>query len=576
MIRIATRGSHLALAQARAVQTMLKTKAGAESELIIVKTRGDQIQAPLHLSSDEAKGFFTKEIEEALLAHQADIAVHSYKDLPTSGADGLLIAALPERIAPRDTMVFLKKHQVKDSFPWIGEDGYVGTSSLRRVSQLNYRASHLKTCDIRGNVPTRIRKMVTSEGSDTINSIILSGAGIERLQATGELIEDGLLPILEKEEILFEALRPEHMVPAPAQGTLALQCREGDSEIIPVLEKLNDPEITLVSRIERSVLAGLEGGCNLPLGVFAHRIAGGQVFGVHVYLGEEFETNRRHRSHYAYREDTDPDRLAGRVLEELLQPPTIYIFGKDDRMVELESRIPAILPDTESIRTVPAIRVMPEEWKKAEMEAARNTLSGVKRVILCLFSNSAVDILRQRFGDGESLKKELGITEKHLDVRWATTGENTARAIQTLDRGEDILMSEDGTSAGLALELQSLNNQDTAFIFLVSRNGRKELIEELRSGPASIIELPVYRSESVPLDPALIDEIKNSDESCYILAGSPLCLRNLQDSGILDEPLGIRLLCLGRTTCETAKELGLHPYAVASSPDYEQFLSEFF
>ena len=555
---------------------MLQTKAGVESELKIIKTRGDQIQAPLHLSSDEAKGFFTKEIEEALLANEADIAVHSYKDLPTSGADGLLIAALPERIAPLDTMVFLKKHQVKDSFPWIGEDGFVATSSLRRVSQLNYRASHLKTCDIRGNVPTRIRKMVTSQGAETIHSILLSGAGLQRLQATGELIEDSILPILEKEELVLEALRPEHMVPAPAQGTLALQCRDNDSNVQAILARLNDPEITLVSGIERSVLAGLEGGCNLPLGVFAHRVAGGKDFGVHVYLGEEFEGNRRSRSHYAYREDTDPDRLAGRVLEELLQPPTIYIFGKEDRMQSLEDRLPEILPDIESIRTVPAIRIIPEDWSESQLQELRNTLAGMQRVILCVFSSSSVDILKERFGDGQRLKEELGITEHHRDVRWATTGESTARAIQALDRGEDILMSEDGTSAGLELELQSLNNQDTAFLFLVSANGRKELMDALRTGPGAIRELPVYKSETVPLSKDLVNEIKSGDQSCYILAGSPLCLQNLKDSGILDDPNGIRLLCLGRTTCETAREMNLHPYAVASSPDYEQFLSEFF
>lgn len=555
---------------------MLQTRAGVESELIIIKTRGDQIQAPLHLSSNEAKGFFTKEIEDALIANEADIAVHSYKDLPTASVPGLIIAALPERISPLDTMVFLRKHQVKDSFPWIGEDGFVGTSSLRRVSQLLYRASHLKTCDIRGNVPTRIRKMVTSQAPDTIHSILLSGAGIERLKATGELIEDEVQEILENEELQFQPLRPEHMVPAPAQGTLALQCRQDDAETQALLLRLNDSELSTISRIERTVLAGLEGGCNLPLGVFAHRVAGAETFGAHVYLGEEFEGNRRQRSHYAYREDSDPDRLAGRILEELIQRPKIFVFGKEDRMIDLEDRLPDILPDESLVETIPAIRVVPEDWTETQTQEVRTEIAQKNRVILCIFSSSAVEILKSRFSNGDALKEYLGITDQHLDVRWATTGESTARAIHELARGEDILISEDGTSAGLELELQSLNNQDTAFVFLVSRNGRKELIQALRSGPGSILEMPVYRSESIPLDSAVVEKIKNSSESCYILAGSPLTLETLQVSGLLADPNGIRLLCLGRTTCDLARNLGLHPYAVASSPDYVKFLSEFF
>jgi uroporphyrinogen-III synthase len=305
-------------------------------------------------------------------------------------------------------------------------------------------------------------------------------------------------------------------------------------------------------------------------------VAGAETFGAHVYLGEEFEGNRRQRSHYAYREDSDPDRLAGRILEELIQPPKIYVFGKEDRMIDLEDRLPDILPDESLVETIPAIRVVPEDWTETQTQEVRTEIAQKNRVILCIFSSSAVEILKSRFSNGDALKEYLGITDQHLDVRWATTGESTARAIHGLARGEDILISEDGTSAGLELELQSLNNQDTAFVFLVSRNGRKELIQALRSGPGSILEMPVYRSESIPLDSAVVEKIKNSRESCYILAGSPLTLETLQESGLLADPNGIRLLCLGRTTCDLARNLGLHPYAVASSPDYVKFLSEFF
>ncbi|MCB1169197.1 MAG: hydroxymethylbilane synthase [Leptospiraceae bacterium] len=576
MIRIATRGSHLALAQARAVQSMLAQKAGLEAEIKIIKTRGDQIETPLHLSSNEAKGFFTKEIEEALLAGEADIAVHSYKDLPTSETPGLIIAALPERISPLDTILFLKKYQVKDSFPFIGEEGFVATSSLRRVSQLRFRASYLKTCDIRGNVPTRIRKMILGDGQSTIHSVLLSGAGIQRLKATGELIEPELESILQKEQLQMFPVEPQNMVPAPAQGTLAIQCRIDDDATREALQKLHDPELARISGIERSVLAGLEGGCNLPLGVYAERLEDGRVFGAHVYLGEEFETNRRQRSHYAYREDTDPERLGARVLEELLNPPRFYVFGKEEKMQELEDDLPAVLPEAERINLVTTLRIEPLEIAENAWTQVSDQLAQARRVVLCAFSGSAIRILRHQFPDGDSFKARLGITGQHMDVRWATTGESTAGEIQKLDPAEDILISEDGTSAGLELDLQSLNNQDTAFLFLVAENGRKELIQSLRSGPGRIMELPVYRSKAVALDSSLAHEIRESQESCYLLVGSPLALETVHDSGLLVDSHGIRLLCLGRTTAEAARQMGIHPYAVSASPDYLRFISDFF
>lgn len=579
MIRIATRGSHLALAQARAVQSMLLEKAGQPSELKIIKTRGDQIETPLHLSSNEAKGFFTKEIEDALLADEADVAVHSYKDLPTSKVPGLIIASVPERIAPLDTMLFLKSNQVKDSFPYIGEEGFIATSSLRRVSQIRFRASFLKTCDIRGNVPTRIRKMVQANSGDRANAIhavILSGAGIQRLQATGELLEQEVASTLQEGQLQICALQPREMVPAPAQGTLALQCREEDEPTIHLLKQLHNPHLAEITEIERSVLAGLEGGCNLPLGVHAHTLEDGSGFGVHVYLGEEYEANRRQRSHYGYREDNDPQRLGARVLEELMSPPRFFVFGKESRMQELEDEIQEILPDTERIQAIPALRIVPEPRSDSEWQQVRQQLASARRVILCVFSGSAMSILRQQFSSGDALKEQLGITGSHLDVRWATTGESTAREINKLDPAEDILISEDGTAAGLELDLQSLNNKDTAFLFLVASNGRKDLIQALKTGPGQVIEWNVYRSEPMDLDPSLEEIINETTEASYLLAGSPLVLRTMEKAGLLKDERGIRLLCLGKTTAAEARRLGIHPYAVASEPDYSAFLADFF
>ncbi len=260
-LRIGTRGSKLALWQAEFTRTEL-SKFGVESELVIIKTQGDLIQN-IGFDKMEGKGFFTKEIEEALLRGEVDLAVHSMKDMPTTQPDGLVLTAVSARENPADWLI-LKKESIAPGQDFDLKIGAtVGTSSARRKAQMLHFRPDLNIQDLRGNVPTRLEKLAHGE----YDGIFLAAAGVTRLglQLTGyQLIE----------------LSPMEFIPAPAQGVLAWQTNATDRETRLILRNLHHPEVATVTNIERKVLNLMDGGCQLPLGVFCKKDTAGN-FHVH-------------------------------------------------------------------------------------------------------------------------------------------------------------------------------------------------------------------------------------------------------------------------------------------------------
>jgi len=248
-IVIGSRGSDLALWQANHVKAQLENL-GCSVELKIIVTQGDAIQ---HLSFDkmEGKGFFTKEIEVALLNKSIDLAVHSHKDLETNFPEGLIIACVSEREDPADLLLY-SKNAIDSTKLWgLKENAIIGTSSARRKSQVIRFRDDLEIKDLRGNVPTRIQKL--RDGN--YDAILLAKAGVDRLK-------------IDLSEFVVEVLNPKAFVPAPAQGVLALQIREEDTALFEILQKMNHPEVERRIAVERKVLNLMQGGCQLPLGVF--------------------------------------------------------------------------------------------------------------------------------------------------------------------------------------------------------------------------------------------------------------------------------------------------------------------
>jgi hydroxymethylbilane synthase len=242
-MRIGSRGSALALWQAEHVQGRLQGL-GHAVEIVVITTTGDRVQ-DRRLESVGGKGAFLKEIEEALLADEVDLAVHSLKDVPTTLPDGLRLTAILERADPRD--VLLSGGTRLDALP-VG--ARVGTTSLRRRAQLHARRPDLDVQDLRGNVDTRIRRL--REGA--FDAILLARAGLVRLGRADEATE---------------VLEPEVMLPAPGQGAIAIECRADDQATAAAVSALDHPQTARAVTAERTFLAALHGGCNVPLGAYA-------------------------------------------------------------------------------------------------------------------------------------------------------------------------------------------------------------------------------------------------------------------------------------------------------------------
>jgi hydroxymethylbilane synthase len=245
-LRIGTRGSPLALWQANHVADLLRPRAAPRPvELVLIQTTGDRIQ-DRPLAQIGGDGLFTKEIQRALLAGNADVAVHSLKDLPTIPVEGLVLAAVPRRGPAGDAFVS-RRHRTFEGLP---PGAVVGTSSLRRRAQVLHRRPDLRLVEMRGNVETRLRKL-DEQGLD---ALVLAQAGLERL-GLGSAIT--------------ELLDPAWMLPAVGQGALGLECRADDRETLGLLQALNDVPSRQAVLAERALLRALGGGCLVPIGAAA-------------------------------------------------------------------------------------------------------------------------------------------------------------------------------------------------------------------------------------------------------------------------------------------------------------------
>lgn len=256
MIRIGTRGSKLALWQANDLKDKLGS-IGVHSELIIIKTKGDNVQ---HLGFDkmEGKGFFTKEIEDALIEDKIDVAVHSLKDLPTSGHPELAVSGVSTRANPRDLLIIHPDHVDSSRALNVKSGATIGTSSIRRKVQIHSFDESINLVDIRGNVPTRINKVRAGE----VHGIVLAAAGVERLQ----------IDLSDLEVIRFN---PLEFIPAPAQGVIGYQCRKDDKVSRTIIKDVHHPDVSACTNVERKILNLLDGGCQLPLGAYCTRDANG-------------------------------------------------------------------------------------------------------------------------------------------------------------------------------------------------------------------------------------------------------------------------------------------------------------
>jgi hydroxymethylbilane synthase len=249
-VKIGTRGSALAMAQTGLVAASIEQRTGETVELVEIVTAGDRSSAPVQRLG---VGVFVSALRDALLAGEIDVAVHSYKDLPTAPADGLVIAAVPPREDPRDALVARDGLTLAQLPP----GARVGTGAVRRIAQLAALGLPIETVPIRGNVDTRLRKVSDGE----LDAVILARAGLARLGRAHEATE---------------ILDPSLMLPAPAQGALAVECRH-DDPVSAILSTLDDPAARAAVVAERALLASLEAGCSAPVAGLAEASGDGEI-----------------------------------------------------------------------------------------------------------------------------------------------------------------------------------------------------------------------------------------------------------------------------------------------------------
>jgi len=253
-IVVGTRKSPLALTQTEWVLEQLKqAHPGLEIGMEKIVTKGDRI-LEVTLSKVGGKGLFLKEIEQAMYDGVVDFAVHSLKDVPTEMPEGLMIVAITHREDPRD--VLISRGNVP--FAELPQGAKVGTSSLRRAAQLLHVRPDLQIVSVRGNINTRLAKLEEME----LDAIVLAAAGLERMGWSDKI---------------SERLSTDVCIPAVGQGALAIQCRSKDTEIRELLSVLDDPATRQIVAAERTVLAKLNGGCQIPIGAYAERADDGEI-----------------------------------------------------------------------------------------------------------------------------------------------------------------------------------------------------------------------------------------------------------------------------------------------------------
>jgi len=507
---IGTRGSELALWQANFVKDRL-AGINISAELKIIKTQGDRI---INLSFDklEGKGFFTKELEEELLAGTIDLAVHSHKDLPTEHPPGLIIAAVSEREDPAELLLILKDcvdvhHKLSVKF-----GGMVGTSSNRRKAQLLALRPDLEIDELRGNVPTRIGKL----RDEAYDAIMIAKAGVARLG-------------IDLSEFHVEELTPTEFIPAPAQGVLAIQIREGDQELFEALQALHHPDVAQELAVERTVLKSFGGGCHLPLGCYCRKHEGVyQVFTSKADTGEEF-----------------PDRLfiqskSVKSIEEKI----VKYFDKG-RKFPLKVFISRDISEQSYFRRA---------LEKHDIEIEGRSLIRTVPVITKFDSYILKNVDWVFFTSKNAVEYFFNLKPQFpKKVKFGVMGSGSEDILRRNGHFADYV-GESGDTTEVGKEFAQLANGHTV-LFPGSESAMRSIQKKL-SADTKIIDLPVYET-------VLVDEVIASTAEVLVFT-SPSNVEAYFADNLLD--VHQQVVAIGKSTGKQLDELGLK-YVLPFSPD---------
>jgi hydroxymethylbilane synthase len=509
---IGTRGSDLALWQANFVKDSL-AEFGIAAELKIIKTQGDTI-LNLRLDKLEGKGFFTKELEEELLNGNIDIAVHSHKDLPTTHPAGLTIAAVSEREDPSELLLILKDCVDVQQKLSVKFGGTVGTSSNRRKAQLLAFRPDLEVDDLRGNVPTRIQKL----RDEDYDAIMIAKAGVSRLG-------------IDLSEFYVEELDPMEFIPAPAQGVLAIQIRENDTDLAELLKPLHNVAVAKQIAVERKVLQLFEGGCHMPLGCYCRKE--GNIYEVWTSKAKDG--------------DDFPDRLFLSASSTKGLAEEIVAKFNPDRKFPSNVFISRILPETSYFRkALEKYQIQLDDRSLIKIFPIINKLDPfiLKRVDWIFFSSkNAIECF---FSLSPQLPKK---------VKYGVIGRASEEMLRRYGIVPDFNGEEDGIDTqDIAKDFAKLANGST--VLFPGAKDSLRTIQQALTKATKIIDLPVYETE--------MDENCDPSAAEVLVFTSPSNVDAYFTNNLL-EP-GQQVICIGKSTGKKFDQMNV-TYTLPYSPD---------
>ncbi|HWK57331.1 MAG TPA: hydroxymethylbilane synthase [Parapedobacter sp.] len=509
---IGTRGSELALWQANYVKDRL-AEIGVDAALKVIKTQGDIVQH-LRLDKLEGKGFFTKELEEELLNGGIDLAVHSHKDLPTVHPPGLTIAAVTAREDPSELLIIHKDCVDLKKRLALKHNAIVGTSSNRRKAQLLAMRPDLEFDDLRGNVLSRIQKL----RDENFDAIMLAKAGITRVN-------------VDLSDFHVEELPPVEIIPAPAQGVLAVQIRENDTQLADVLQSIHNAAVADTIAVERKVLNLFDAGCHAPLGCYCRKQ--GDLYEVWTSNAEDSEEFPDRLYLTAEHTDGLAERIANKFDKTRKLPGHVFItrdlseasyfhraMAKHDIKVEGRSLI----------RIFPMINKLDPYILKYVDWVFFGSKNGIenffkleprlsKRTKFAVIGRGSEEMLRQ-FGHAPEFSGErLGINMEEI--------------------AEEFAKIADGTTVLIPRAKDSL-----------------ETIQKSLTADTKVINLPVYQTR--------IDTNVSKSNADVLIFTSPSNVEAYFVDNLVDP--GQQIICIGRSTGRKIEEFGL-PYTLPYSPD---------
>ncbi len=509
---IGTRGSELALWQANFVKDRL-ADIGVQAELKIIKTQGDIIQH-LRLDKLEGKGFFTKELEEELLSGGIDLAVHSHKDLPTVNPPGLIIAAVSEREDPAELLIVHKDCVDISKRLSLKHNATIGTSSNRRKAQLLSLRPDLEFDDLRGNLQTRVQKL----RDEKYDAIMLAKAGIARIN-------------MDLSDFHLEEIPPVELIPAPAQGVLAIQIRESDTELFDILQGIHNKEVAETIAVERKVLNMFDAGCHAPLGSYCRKKDGMYQSWTSIADTNEDFPDRV----FLQAESTEgmAEKIFAKYSKDRKLPSSIFItrdLAENSYLGRYLKKHEIQIDDRSLIRIFPTINKLDSFiLKRADwiFFNSKNAIEHFFKLEPLILKKTKIAVLGR--GSEDTLRKFNRIAD--------FSGDNLG--IETEDIAKEFAKLVDGQT-----------------VLIPRAEGSYMTIQKALTPETKVIDMPIYET--------VIEEEVNKTNAEVMIFTSPSNVEAYFRENLADPDQ--KIICIGHSTAAAIKNLGLN-YTLPFTPD---------